>query len=129
MSDDGNGNGKYQPVPPEDTRWKPGQSGNPRGRVAGRPPKWFNQPRVVRDLAREHTKEAIETLVQAMRTSKDMKVRCAAAVALLDRGWGKPIETLQRTDFRMAPIAIVEPAEEPEPDAADEEPSPTENGQ
>jgi hypothetical protein len=122
--------GKYVPVPPSEARWKPGQSGNPKGRVAGRPSsRWFNQPKEVRDLAREHTAEAIATLVHVMRRAKDMRVRCAAAMALLDRGWGRPIETIQRTDFRMAPIAIVDHGEVPDTGAAGDDPSPTEKKQ
>ena len=59
----------------------PGQSGNPGGR-----PK--NEHRVD-ELARSYTLEAIDTLVDLMRDSKDERVRETAAQALLDRGWGK----------------------------------------
>lgn len=128
MSDDSNGNGGYQPVPPAETQWKPGQSGNPNGRRAGAAPKWFRQPSLVRDLAREHTAEAIATLVEAMRTAKDAKVRCAAAVALLDRGWGKPVETIQKTYFRMAPMAFADPSDDAGSEGTDDAPSATENG-
>lgn len=129
MSADDTGNGKYQPVPPEENRWKPGQSGNPAGRIAGAAPKWFKQPSLVRELARQHTAEAIATLVDAMRTSKDPKVRCAAAVALLDRGWGKPVETIQKTHWRMPPVAFVEPAGEPALEDCNDAASATENDQ
>lgn len=42
-------------------------------------------------LAREHTVEAIEALVDVMRSEdpKAASARVAAANALLDRGWGK----------------------------------------
>lgn len=40
-------------------------------------------------LAREHTAAAVDTLVELL-TAKDLKLRMAAAAALLDRGWGKP---------------------------------------
>ncbi len=60
-----------------------GQSGNPGGRpkiVAG-----------VRELARQHAKEAIGTLAGIMRDPRaPAAARIAAANALLDRGWGKP---------------------------------------
>jgi hypothetical protein len=46
--------------------------------------------REVRDLARVHTAEAIETLAAIMRDSEKDLARVAAANALLDRGWGKP---------------------------------------
>jgi hypothetical protein len=41
-------------------------------------------------LAREHTKEAIETLAEVMRDKSDNRARVLAANDLLDRGWGKP---------------------------------------
>ena len=64
------------------TAWKPGQSGNPGGR-----------PRELADvkaLARQHTAEAIETLVELMRSGKTDSARAAAASELLSRAWGKP---------------------------------------
>jgi len=59
-----------------------GVSGNPGGR-----------PRELADvkaLAREHTPEAIATLVTLMRTAKTDSARAAAASELLSRAWGKP---------------------------------------
>jgi Family of unknown function (DUF5681) len=60
-----------------------GQSGNPGGR-----------PEVVaevRELAREHTSKAVETLVSIMTNQKAAPAaRVSAANALLDRGYGKP---------------------------------------
>jgi Family of unknown function (DUF5681) len=107
VSDHSNGNGnggdgKYQPVPPTVHRWKPGQSGNPKGRGG---------TSEVKVLAREHTAEAVQTLVKAMRTGHSEKVRVAAAIALLDRGWDRPVVTVQRTDFEMAPVMLLPEAE------------------
>ena len=45
----------------------------------------------VRELAREHSEEAIETLVDLMRHAKSDAARGAAAQALLDRGYGKSV--------------------------------------
>ena len=60
-----------------------GQSGNPGGR-----PKVVAE---VKELAREHTSEAIETLVSIMTNTKSAPAaRVSAANALLDRGYGKP---------------------------------------
>ena len=58
----------------------PGFSGNP----GGRPKDEFK----VAELARSYTVEAVETLVDLMRYSKDDRVHGTASQALLDRGWG-----------------------------------------
>lgn len=58
-----------------------GKSGNPKGR-----PK---KDRRLQALAREHTDEALETLVFMMRNG-EQRERLSAATALLDRGWGRP---------------------------------------
>ena len=63
--------------------FKKGQSGNPGGR-----PKVVAE---VKELAREHTAEAIQTLVSIMSDPKSAPAaRVSAANALLDRGYGKP---------------------------------------
>jgi hypothetical protein len=61
-----------------------GRSGNP----GGRPKAALN----VQELARAHTEDAIQTLVEAL---KDPKLKVQAATALLDRGWGKPIQAIE----------------------------------
>jgi hypothetical protein len=65
-----------------------GKSGNP----GGRPKDVVN----VMALARQHTPQAIKTL-QEICTDPKMppNARVAAAVAILDRGWGKPAQTVQ----------------------------------
>lgn len=63
------------------TQWKPGKSGNPAGR-----------PKGIEKLAREHTEAAIATLVRELNNPRNC---VPAAVALLDRGWGKPKQTIQ----------------------------------
>ena len=63
-------------------QFAPGSSGNP----GGRPKDEYR----VAELARSYTTEAIETLADLMRNSKDDRVRGTASQALLDRGWGKP---------------------------------------
>jgi hypothetical protein len=63
--------------------FKKGQSGNPGGR-----PKVVAE---VKELARAHTGEAIETLVSIMKNPKAAPAaRVSAANSLLDRGYGKP---------------------------------------
>lgn len=72
----------------EDGQFKPGQSGNPNGR-----------PKVIghlRDLARAHTEDALRTLAEIC-TNADAphSARVAAASAILDRGYGKPTQTIE----------------------------------
>jgi hypothetical protein len=67
--------------------WRPGQSGN----AGGRPKNVVN----VQELARSHTEAAIETLVDALR---DPRLKVQAAVALLERGWGKPLQPVVTND-------------------------------
>jgi hypothetical protein len=62
----------------------PGKSGNP----GGRPKAAFD----VQALARQHTEQAVRTLVEALR---DPRLKVQAAQALLDRGWGRPPQTIQ----------------------------------
>lgn len=67
--------------------FQPGQSGNPGGR-----PKAVAK---VQDLARIHTEAAIGTLVEIMSDDTAAKpARVAAAVAILDRGYGKPVQPI-----------------------------------
>ena len=68
-------------MPRSSTTFKPGQSGNPGGR-----------PKGIEALAREHTPAALAALVDALRSPRE---RVSAAVALLDRGWGKPTVTVE----------------------------------
>lgn len=64
--------------------WVKGQSGNPGGR-----PKGLVE---VNKLAREYTEVAIRTLAKICNAGKSEPARVAAATALLDRGWGKPVQ-------------------------------------
>jgi len=76
-------------------------SGNP----GGRPKAALD----VQALARQHTVRAIETLVDALG---DERLRVSAAVHLLERGWGKPVQPLASDPDRpvvfqwATPVAI-----------------------
>ena len=80
------------------TAWKPGQSGNPGGR-----PKEVGH---VRELARQWTEQAIQTLADIMQDpSQPARARVAAAESLLDRGYGKPTQPIAGDDA-MDPIRV-----------------------
>lgn len=65
-----------------------GESGNPGGRPSG-----YGE---IRDIARQHTEAAINTLVKIMSDSDATpSSRVGAATALLDRGWGRPAQTIE----------------------------------
>jgi hypothetical protein len=64
-----------------------GKSGNPGGR-----------PRAVLSVqmvAREHTAAALRTLIDVMQRGKSDASRVAAANSLLDRGWGRPMQSVE----------------------------------
>jgi len=78
--------------------FQPGQSGNPGGRPKA--------PARVVELARAQTESAIFTLVEVMQNKKaPPSSRVAAAQALLDRGWGKPVQPVDG-DGEGGPLAI-----------------------
>ena len=68
-------------------RFVKGQSGNPGGRPGG--------VGEIREIAREHTEPAIGILVAVMNDADaSPSSRVAAATASLDRGWGRPAQTI-----------------------------------
>jgi HEAT repeat protein len=72
-----------------DTRFKPGQSGNPGGRKP--------LPEELKARLRDLSPKAVDALEQALESADD-RVRISAATALLDRAYGKP---QQQTDVNM----------------------------
>lgn len=73
-----------------------GQSGNPGGRAIR-----VKDGRKISEIAREHTEEAIETLVEVMRDRQSpAAARVAAADKILNRGWGQAPQTIAVTDDR-----------------------------
>lgn len=81
-----------------------GQSGNP----GGRPKAVLSDGRNLTEVAREHTRQAVETLAEVMLdASSPPAARIAAASSLLDRGWGRPAQAVAFT-------AVPAPAMDPE---------------
>jgi hypothetical protein len=77
-----------------------GRSGNPGGRpkVAGE----------LRELAREHTRKAINELARLGVKARSESVRVAAIRELLDRGYGKPTQSFDGT-FDGPPLIVISP--------------------
>ena len=74
-------------------KFEKGKSGNPGGR-----PKVVGE---IQELARGYTREAIDTLAAIMRSKKaPAAARAAAANSIIDRGYGRPAQTVQATMTR-----------------------------
>lgn len=62
-------------------------------------------PTEIASLARQHTEGALKTLAHVMNEpSAPPSARVAAANALLDRGWGKPVQAIANdgdTPFKL----------------------------
>lgn len=98
------------------TSFKPGQSGNPQGGRKLQPGESITD---IKKLAREYTPQAINTLVDIMENVKaEARARISAAQYLLDRGWGKCVQTMEHTgseDAAKRPLAVyLVPDEKPE---------------
>jgi hypothetical protein len=79
-------------------KWQPGQSGNPGGRR-----KEYDDE--VKALARKYTQEALERLVEWMR-SDNPKASVSACVAVLDRAWGRPAQAVTVQDPQGLPVGL-----------------------
>jgi hypothetical protein len=75
-----------------------GQSGNPGGRR--------KEDAAVKELAKQYTPLAIETIVHLCEHGKAESTRLAAAIALLDRGWGRPAQSIIGGDEDDPPIRV-----------------------
>jgi hypothetical protein len=89
--------------PPNPKGFQPGKSGNPGGK-----------PKAIVEVvaaARELTTEAIETLKRVMLNEKaTASARVSAAVAVIERGWGKAPATitLHRGDSELKELSDAE---------------------
>lgn len=78
-----------------------GVSGNPSGRPAALVE--------VRNLARQHPKFAIDRVVKVAKTSKKDQAVGMACLGLLDRGWGKPAQTVEMTRKGLLRMVFSQP--------------------
>jgi hypothetical protein len=67
--------------------WLKGQSGNPRGRS--------KMDFRLAELAKTHTEQALNVLIRIATRGKSESARVTAASVLLDRGWGKPHQSVE----------------------------------
>lgn len=81
------------------SKWKPGQSGNPKGRARKTP-----EARKVEALARASSAAALDVVLSIMQTGDGDRVRLAAALAVIERGIGKA------GDVVHVPIEVTEGA-------------------
>ena len=79
--------------------WKKGESGNPGGR-----PK---ELKGLQELAREYSPRALQTLAHIAENGENEGARVAASVALLDRGWGKPLQQIAGADGGPLQITVM----------------------
>lgn len=91
-------------MPKSATTFKPGQSGNP----GGRSPRVGPNGETVAQLARKHTARAIDTLVELLGEEQAADVRLKAAEALLNRGWGKPQESVEVTGELATGLPVIQ---------------------
>ena len=95
----GDGTASAAPVRDARGRFPPGASGNPRGRGKAEAQ--------VRDAAREHTARCIELLMGiAEDTLLDPRARVVAIQEVLNRGHGKPSQTIEHTGADGGPIDV-----------------------
>ena len=85
-------------------------SGGYRG-SAGRPPGSLNkatkeQTKRLSDIAKGHAEDALATLVDVARNGRTDAARVAAANALLDRAYGKPVPQREPETAELPPLVI-----------------------
>lgn len=71
--------------------FQPGTSGNPSGRRKKTP-----EDKALEQLAREHSPAALEVLISIAKNAKfGPSARVSAATAIIDRGYGRPVQPVE----------------------------------
>ena len=68
------------------------------------------RPKVVKEvaeLARQYGPQAIEKMIHLMQNAADERTQLAAAQALLDRGYGKPQQSMEVSGKADTPLTAV----------------------
>lgn len=75
---------------------------------AGRKPGKVNAAkRALSDMAQAHAEDALDTLVDIAKLGESESARVSAAIAILDRAYGKPPQSLQHSGPDGGPIPTV----------------------
>ena len=95
-------NREMKGVPPEHTKYKPGQSGNPKGR-----PKLPDLKGAIAQILAEEKdgKTALEAILAALR-AKAAKGDVRAAQELLDRGYGRATQQIEHSGNAFESISV-----------------------
>ena len=80
-----------------------GQSGNP----SGRPKIVLETGKTLTEIARGYTVEAVDCLMQIVRdATAPHAARATASLGILDRGWGRPAQSVTLSGDAENPIAV-----------------------
>lgn len=77
---------------------------------AGRKPGAVSKAkRELAEMAKDHAELALKTLVDvAGNTGASESARVSAAIAILDRGFGKPFQAMQISGDSLSPVEVVQ---------------------
>ena len=64
--------------------------------------------RSLSELAREYTDDALSALFEVARHGRSERARVAAAIAILDRGYGKPYAFIEGQHAKDLPPIVIE---------------------
>lgn len=85
-------------------RFQPGESGNPSGRPSLTPEQKQAHNELV-TACREHTKDALQTILRIMQGSRP-SLQLQAAEYIIDRGWGKATQLTELTGKEGGPVSL-----------------------